>query len=398
MNLNNKWTNLPLKNDNRQIKFCETTHTHQTLTIHDNFCLCDYHNIVNCTVIGFSIPRLTMASNTKDNEGALRNSAFVFVKPHANFPQVQDVVRKMLLAASVEIQREGDIAGTVIDEKKLIDQHYYAIASKATLLDPKDMSVPADKFEAFFGESWASVLADNRAANAMQACERLGVDSDGLEVAWRACEPKGAVIKFGGGFYCGKIDSVPGKEPLYVFNAFFMSMRSRFTGAKDSIHYYEVAWNADTLSWADFRGKVLGPTDPATAPVGSIRRHIFTGWEALGLKSAPNKGDNGVHASASPLEGLAEKCNWLEQSIPSDPFGKALLDKGIKADTIKAWSVDPRVTLSADGQSGSLFDALEDLDAKDCLEKCVAIHEVSDSTEQDFLSKVTETMSTCCGN
>jgi hypothetical protein len=37
----------------------------------------------------------------------------------------------------------------------LIDQHYYAIASKATLVKPKDLPVPQDKFEAAFGVSWA---------------------------------------------------------------------------------------------------------------------------------------------------------------------------------------------------------------------------------------------------
>lgn len=32
--------------------------------------------------------------------------------------------------------------------------------------------------------------------------------------------------------------------------------------------------------------------------------------------------DNGVHASASPFEGLAERMNWLEQPMESDAFGK----------------------------------------------------------------------------
>ena len=234
---------------------------------------------------------------------------------------------------------EGDISGTEIDEKKLIDQHYYAIASKATLLEPKELAVPADKFESFFGEKWETVLAENRACNAMQACERFQVDATGLEEAWRLCEPKNKVVKFGGGFYCGLIDSIEGKDPLYVFNAFFMSMRSKFIG-NASIHYYVVEFKPDELSWEDFRGKVLGPTDPAAAPEGSIRKSIFDEWEQLGLASEPNKGDNGVHASASPFEGLAEKCNWLGNSISDDSFGQALLAGGISEETIKAWSVE----------------------------------------------------------
>eukprot|EP00961_Rhodomonas_salina_P258447 3493083-Rhodomonas_salina.1 len=85
-----------------------------------------------------------------------------------------------------------------------------------------------------------------------------------------------------------------------------MSMRGKFTAADAAVHYYVVEWDAGVLSWADFRGKVLGPTDPASAPAGSLRGTINADWEKLGLKAPPNTGDNGVHASASPLEGLAE--------------------------------------------------------------------------------------------
>ena len=58
------------------------------------------------------------------------NSAFVFVKPHANTEATQKLVREKLTAAGIEILSESDVNGKVIDEKKLIDQHYYAIASK----------------------------------------------------------------------------------------------------------------------------------------------------------------------------------------------------------------------------------------------------------------------------
>ena len=55
-------------------------------------------------------------------------------------------------------------------------------------------------------------------------------------------------------------------------------------------------------------------------------------------------GDNGVHASASPFEGLAERCNWLRASISKDPFGKALLASGIPLPLLtKEWFSDPQV-------------------------------------------------------
>ena len=58
---------------------------------------------------------------------------------------------------------------------------------------------------------------------------------------------------------------------------------------------------------------MLGATDPNVAVAGSARRTIFEEWEKLGLPGQPNTGNNGVHASASPFEGLAERVNWLGQ-------------------------------------------------------------------------------------
>ena len=126
-------------------------------------------------------------------------------------------------------------------------------------------------------------------------------------------------------------------------------------------------WDPAKLSWRDFRGKVLGPTDPSAAPKGSIRKTILQKYKEFGLDSAPNKGDNGVHASASPFEGLAEKGNWANKSIKKDPFGSALLSRGLSAKRISALSLDPQVQLP-DGNTGSLFDAVEDMDVGECLD------------------------------
>ena len=132
-------------------------------------------------------------------------------------------------------------------------------------------------------------------------------------------------------------------------------------------------WNPAELSWEDFRGKILGPMDPASAPEGSIRRAILNNYVKLGLDTEPNRGDNGVHASASPFEGISEKSNWLGRKFSKDSFGKALLDEGISEEVLLEWCKDPAVKLP-DGTTGSLFDALEDTDVGDCLQKIVAIH------------------------
>jgi len=312
----------------------------------------------------------------KLNKPAAKNSAFVFIKPHAVTDKVKELAKAGLEKHGLKILKEGSIKAEVIDKKKLIDQHYYAIASKATILKPDQLNVPEDKFQAQFGLTWKDALASGKVFNAMDGCAKLGIDADQMDAEWAKTKAAKKLVKFGGGFYCGLVE-VAGKDPLYIFNGFFMAMRSKFTQPGTSIYYYSVQWDPSALSWADFRGKVLGPTDPAEAPKDSLRGEILEKWEALGLKEVPNVGDNGMHASASPFEALAEKNNWLRIPIAKDAFGREVLNEaGVAMDTVKEWSVDPQVTIE-EGKKGSIFDALEDLDADPCLAKLAALSKLN---------------------
>jgi len=307
----------------------------------------------------------------------VQNTAFVFIKPHAVTDKVKALVKEGLEARGIKITSEGSLSSETIDEKKLIDQHYYAIASKATILKPNELNVPVDKFQEQFGLSWEDALAGGRVFNAMDGCADLGLTADEMDAQWGICKKAKKLIKFGGGFYCGLIE-IEGKEPAYVFNGFFMSMRSKFTAPGLSIYYYTVEWDPATLSWEDLRGKALGPTDPADAPADSLRGRIMAEWKELGLDSEPNTGDNGVHASASPFEGLAERCNWVSVPLAEDAYGKALLDAGIPEEWIVAGCVDPQVEgAKEDGSKGSLFDAVEDMDAEKCAARLVELAKVA---------------------
>jgi len=308
----------------------------------------------------------------------MQNSAFVFIKPQSYTVQAIKAVREKLLAAGCEIVEEAAIAGDVIDEKRLIDQHYYAIASKAVLLDADQLPVPADKFREGFGEDWSAVVAEGRAVNAMKACERFGCTAAQLNEAFRAHEKKdkSSVVKLGGGFYCAKF-AVGEHEPLYIFNAFYMSMRGQFVGPENQIYYFSVQWDPAHMSWSHFRNQLLGPTDPADAPATSIRGHFYSNYQSLGLTQVPDKSNNAVHASASPLEGLAEKSNWLGKKVEDEQFGRALLANGVSPETIKDWSVDPRLVVKKDGNKQSLWDAVEDSDADACLASLLVVNELN---------------------
>jgi hypothetical protein len=176
------------------------------------------------------------------------------------------------------------------------------------------------------------------------------------------------------------------EEDIFVINGFYMAMRGKYCTTPARVRWFVVEWDASSLPWADFRGVVLGATDPAAAATGSLRRKIYERWEELGLPARPDTGDNGVHASASPFEGLCERMNWLGgggggsgngngggavAAVGDDPFGRALLGAGVPAATVEAWRSDPQVPF--EGSQRSIFDLLEDNDADACLAKARAV-------------------------
>jgi len=300
----------------------------------------------------------------------MKNSAFVFLKPHAVTDKTKEWVKKRFEEKGMTVYKEGSLTAEEIDKDKLIDSHYYAIASKATLQKPSQLNVPKDKFKEFFDENWSDVVK-TKVFNAIDACEKLGLDADELDKEWAKAKANKKLVKFGGGFYCGLVE-VKDKDPIYVMNGFFMSMRSKFVAPGTSIYYYIVEWDQNQVSWADFRGKVLGPTDPKDAPADSLRGEIYRDWKKLGLEYQPNIGDNAVHASASPFEALAERMNWLKHRPQRDPFGKQLLKVADKKQ-IDQWCKDPQVKYGPIEITKSLYDSLEDTDTDTCLALCQMI-------------------------
>merc|ERR1712154_34433 len=129
--------------------------------------------------------------------------------------------------------------------------------------------------------------AEDRVCTVHEACARLKVDAEGLGLLWDECERRGRVVKLGGGFYCGQLSlssssSNKSAAKLYVCNGFYLRMRNTFVRPPtNSIHWYHVEWDSTALSWADFRARWLGCTDPARAPLGSLRRTLADRWSEL---------------------------------------------------------------------------------------------------------------------
>jgi hypothetical protein len=58
--------------------------------------------------------------------------AFVFVKPHAVTDATLKLVRQKFEEVGISIKAEGDLGAEQIERDLLIDNHYYAIANKAS--------------------------------------------------------------------------------------------------------------------------------------------------------------------------------------------------------------------------------------------------------------------------
>ncbi|KAJ1625011.1 hypothetical protein T492DRAFT_1042819 [Pavlovales sp. CCMP2436] len=229
-----------------------------------------------------------------------KQMALVFIKPHACNPKVVELVRTKLAAAGIHVTSEGQIGAERMDKEMLIDNHYGAIAAKAVKLKPEQLNVPA-KGKAEFKKGKAEIIFSTNQSD--EYCK--------LEL-----------LKFGGGFYVGKVGDI------FVINGFYAAMRAAYTTPPAELHYFTVQWSTETVSWEAFRADVLGATNPGDAAKGSA---------------------------------LAERMNWTGVALDEDLYGRGLLAAGIPAETIMSWTEDPQVTLS--GKKGSLFDFLEDKDA-----------------------------------
>mmetsp|Transcript_26646 Transcript_26646/g.63302 ORF Transcript_26646/g.63302 Transcript_26646/m.63302 type:complete len:298 (-) Transcript_26646:175-1068(-) len=290
------------------------------------------------------------------------NTALVFVKPHAANDAVLELTKKHLGDKGIKIVREGELGAQEIKAKGIIDDHYAALAANAVKTLPKDLLV-ADankaKFAQEYGKSWDTAVGDGSFLNLAQYQEKFpDLSAVEVEKRWRA----GATVKLAPGNYVSKI----AEDDVLVINGFYASMRDKFISPGARVLWMVVQFDEANLPWKDFRGSVLGATDPTTASQGSLRRVILEQWKELGLAQEPSTSDNGVHASAGPIEGLRERMIWLGVKAEEDAFGELLASKGVKPALVASLCNNQLVTV--DGKEGPAFDMLEDTDSSVALQ------------------------------
>eukprot|EP00403_Amphidinium_massartii_P006894 CAMPEP_0178370704 /NCGR_PEP_ID=MMETSP0689_2-20121128/445_1 /TAXON_ID=160604 /ORGANISM="Amphidinium massartii, Strain CS-259" /LENGTH=335 /DNA_ID=CAMNT_0019990545 /DNA_START=186 /DNA_END=1194 /DNA_ORIENTATION=- len=307
--------------------------------------------------------RASEASATET--AAVPNVALVFIKPHAYTESFLKFVPSFLEENGVRIVKTGDLDAETIDTEGIIDQHYQAIAAIGMVAEPKQLELGAEaeeKFEKGYGKSYAECVDSGAVHTAVTALKALKVTPTEL---LDQCLAAG-YEKLRSGLYCAKLDGGDSGGKVYVMNGFYARMREKFTAKGAAVRWFVVEFDPAVLSWKDFRSKSQGSTQPDDAAPGSIRAELREKWQSLGLTDAPNYQDNGVHASAGPLESVKERCLWAGDSIEDDAFVASLQASNV-SDVSKLLD-DAEVELK-DGTTGSAFDLFEGEDASSAIEK-----------------------------
>ncbi|MFW5808552.1 MAG: hypothetical protein ACOCWH_05835, partial [Spirochaetota bacterium] len=265
-------------------------------------------------------------------------------------------ITSFLAEHGLNITATGILSANDIIDREIIDQHYSSIAAAAVWNTPDKLQISAeakDRFRTYFNASWDALLSDGKLANSIQAQKLLGVPSGAkLNEIWKASSQ----TKVAPGVYAACFTD----HDLYVINGFYPAMKELYTSPGSSVTWHIVSFLPETLPWKTFRGSVIGATNPEKAAPGSLRNELFTHWSSLGMQYPPNMTENGIHASAGPIEGLKERIIWTGIDLSQDPLGQALRDAGLTNDKIEAFLANPEVTI--DGTSGPLFDLTEDTD------------------------------------
>ncbi|CAE7809428.1 AGM1, partial [Symbiodinium sp. CCMP2592] len=246
------------------------------------------------------------------------NVALVFVKPHACTPQVLEMLPRFLEGRGVEVLRSGSVAAEEIEAEGIIDQHYEAIAKIGMARNLDSLGLGNDeaaKFEKGYGRSLSDAMSAGEVCSAVTAMEILQVEPGEL---LQRCLDAG-YEKLRSGLYCAKLGGGETGQ-LFVLNGFYARMREKFTKAGVVVHWHVVGFDSAKLPWMKFRSEVIGATNPVDAVTGSLRARIRDEWKDLGLAAETNYQDNGVHASASPLESLRERQVWLGEDVSVDAF------------------------------------------------------------------------------
>ena len=295
----------------------------------------------------------------------MRNTALIFIKPHAVTDRAVEFTEEFLGRGGILLLDKSVMSAEEILREDIVDRHYFAIAHTAVHRTPAEYVMSGyarDAFEEAFDVSWDDAVAAGRVLNALEAQEQLGnISGRELNEKWKRSQQ----AKLAPGLYAAYFE----EQDYFCINGFYPGQREVFTTPGAQVVLYEASFKPEELSWEAFRGELIGATDPAKAAEGSLRNVLLSRWQELGLTAKPEMSRNGIHASAGPLEGLRERMVWLGTDPLQDEFGAALIEAGMSTDRLEVLLENPTVRLN--GREEPVFDLTEDMNADDAVRPLV---------------------------
>ena len=291
----------------------------------------------------------------------------LFLKPEItalhlgiDVPGVIRLVLERLTSFEVSVHAMRALPSSYLAANNIMDQHYGVINK----ISKEGESALTDAAK----ENLHTIFADDLAAGAkvLGGHQFLDVHPEFSPLALSTLNDNIGTTKLGGGSYCMKLD-VLGQVYL-LLNPFHAYQLVPYTTPGRAIIVLECR---STRDWADLRGKLTGTTNPATAEAGSIRGELLARQSEFRIP-AVNQGNNGVHLSAGPLEGMVElqrfftdhetgvAMNWTDTV-----FGDQLIQAGISEAGVSELAQNPSVTYN--GETESAFDLTEEVNATDAL-------------------------------
>lgn len=289
------------------------------------------------------------------------NQFVFFLKPEATnvkegvkVKECLELALNTLTAAGVSIGAIRVVGGPYLEKYDLMIQHYGVISK----ISKNGLSAISDAAKVVLQEKFGDDL--KAGAEVLGGHEFLAKFKEFNPFSLLILNDNLGTTRLAGGTYLMKI-KVLGKVYL-VLNPFHSFQLVPYVSAGSALIICE---GLSTLPFADLRGKLAGVTDPAAAAPGSIRNQFLLNKAALGLKDV-DKGTNGLHLSAGPLEGLVELQRFFGEHstgaalpLSSLAFGAYLKSKGATDAQLEQFASNPDVT-GEGGKKTSLFDLTEE--------------------------------------
>lgn len=277
---------------------------------------------------------------------------------------VLKLILERLTAFEASVHAIRVLPASYLAKHSILDQHYGVINA----ISKQGESALADAAREKLHEVFADEI--EQGALILGGHQFLTEQPEFSALALSTLNDNLGTTKLGGGSYCMKVN-VLGQVYL-LLNPFHAYQLVPFTTPGRAIIVLEGRSNQE---WEVLRSELTGATNPEKAKAGSIRAELLARMDELNLK-AVNQGNNGVHLSAGPLEGMVELQRFFSDHEAGEPlnwtdtlFGRQLAEAGIGQDRIA--KLADNISLDVEGQSVPAFDLTEEVNASDALKSLI---------------------------